>query len=149
MKRIIPILITIILLISFPSCALKGARFENFADCKADFETVSNFLRSCYKDNAYSGSATFDFEDGNILKDGVVFSEQFVKEIQTIQQNGFSYAWVEENYIIFWEDETRYYGVLFSENPKTALNSVKQWYDELKSKKLDKNWYEIGALNSI
>lgn len=149
MKRILCVFMVAVLLLSFSACAGIKVKFENFADYKADFETVSNFLRSCYKENAYSGSATFDFEDGNILKDGVVFSEQFVKEIQTIQQNGFSYAWVEENYIIFWEDETRYYGVLFSENPKTALNSVKQWYDELKSKKLDKNWYEIGALNSI
>lgn len=149
MKRLISILIIIILLISFSACSLTKAKFENFADCKADFETVSNFLRSYYMDQDYSGSATFEFIDGNIWKDNLVVSEEYAEEIKTIQQNGFTYVWVEEEHIIFWQDETRYYGVLFSEEPKTALRSVKEWYDELKSKKLDKNWYEIGALNSI
>lgn len=149
MKRLLCIFMIATLLLSFSACALTKARFENFADCKGDFETVSDFLHSYYMDNAYSGSATFDFEDGKISKDGFVISEEYVKEVKTIQENGFTYVWVEEEHIIFWQDETRYYGVLFSEDPKTALRSVKEWYDELKSKKLDKNWYEIGALNSI
>ncbi len=149
MKRVLPIVIIVIMLISFSACASRKAKFENFADCKADFETVSNFLRSYYVDQDYSGSATFDFEDGNISKDGFVISEKYAEELKTLQQNGFTYAWVEEDNIIFWQDETKAYGVLFSENPKAALETVKEWYDGLKSKKLDENWYEIGALDSI
>ena len=149
MKRVLPIVIIVVMLISFSACASRKAKFENFADCKADFETVSNFLRSYYVDQDYSGSATFEFIDGNIWKDSLVVSEEYAEEIKTIQQNGFTYVWVEEEHTIFWQDETKYYGVLFSEDPKAALRSVKEWYDELKSKKLDKNWYEIGALNSI
>jgi len=149
MKRVLPIVIIVVMLISFSACASRKAKFENFADCKAVFETVSNFLRSYYVDQDYSGSATFDCGDGNIKKDGFVISEEYAEEVKTIQQNGFTYVWVEEDHIIFWQDESKYYGVLFSEEPKTALRSVKEWYDELKSKKLDKNWYEIGALNSI
>lgn len=149
MKRVLPIVIIVVMLISFSACSLTKAKFENFADCKADFETVSDFLRSYYMDYDYSGSATFDFEDGYISKDGFVISEEYAEEVKTIQQNGFTYVWVEEEHIIFWQDESKYYGVLFSEDTKTALRSVKEWYDELKSKKLDKNWYEIGALNSI
>lgn len=149
MKRLLCVFMIATLLLSFSACSLTKAKFENFADCKADFETVSNFLRSYYIDYDYSGSATFDFEDGNISKDGFVISEEYAEEVKTIQQNGFTYVWVEEDHIIFWQDESKYYGVLFSEDTKTALRSVKEWYDELKSKKLDKNWYEIGALNSI
>ena len=149
MKRVLPIVIIVIMLITFSACASRKAKFENFADCKADFETVSNFLRSYYVDQDYSGSATFEFIDGNIWKDSLVVSEEYAEEIKTIQQNGFTYVWVEEEHTIFWQDETKAYGVLFSEDPKAALRSVKEWYDELKSKKLDKNWYEIGALNSI
>ena len=149
MKRVLPIVIIVVMLISFSACASRKAKFENFADCKADFETVSNFLRSYYVDQDYSGSATFEFIDGNIWKDSLVVSEEYAEEIKTIQQNGFTYVWVEEEHTIFWQDETKAYGVLFSEDPKAALRSVKEWYDELKSKKLDKNWYEIGALNSI
>jgi hypothetical protein len=138
-----------VLLLSFSACAGIKVKFENFADCKADFETVSNYLRSYYVDYDCSGSATFEFVDGEIWKDCFVVSEEYAEEIKTIQQNGFTYAWVEEDSVIFWENETRYYGLLFSEKPKAALKSVKEWYDELKSKKLDKNWYEIGALDSI
>ena len=149
MKRVLPIVIIVIMLISLPACSLTKARFKNFADCKADFETVSDFLCSYYVDQDYSGSATFEFIDGNIWKDSLVVSEEYAEEIRTIQQNGFTYVWVEEDHIIFWQDETKAYGVLFSENPKAALETVKEWYDGLKSKKLDENWYEIGALDSI
>ena len=149
MKRVLPIVIIVIMLISFSACASRKAKFENFADCKADFETVSNFLRSYYMDQDYSGSATFEFIDGDIWKDSLVVSEEYAEELKTLQQNGFTYVWVEKEHTIFWQDETKAYGVLFSENPKAALETVKEWYDGLKSKKLDENWYEIGALDSI
>lgn len=149
MKRLLCVFMIAVLLLSFSACSGTKAKFENFADCKADFETVSNFLHSCYVDNHYSGSATFEFIDGDIWKDSLVVSEEYAEELKTLQQNGFTYAWVEEDNIIFWQDETKAYGVLFSENSKAALETVKEWYDGLKSKKLDENWYEIGALDSI
>lgn len=149
MKRILCVFMVAVLLLSFSACAGRKTDFENFSDCKADFETVSNYLRSYYVDYDCSGSATFEFVDGEIWKDCFAVSEEYAEEINTIQQNGFTYAWVEEDSVIFWQDETRYYGLLFSEKPKAALKSVKEWYDGLKSKKLDKNWYEIGALDSI
>ncbi len=149
MKRLLSVLIVISMLLSLSACISSNTKFENFADCKDDFETISDFLRSYFLDNACSALVLFDFQEGKILRDGVVVSDGYLEETETIQNKGFSFVWVQEEYMIFWEDETKYYGVLFSENAKIAINSVKGWYAEMQSKKLDKNWYEIGVLDSI
>lgn len=149
MKRVLSALFCLIIVFSFSACTTSKVDFENFTECKEDFETVSKFLRTYYIANASNESVVFDFRDGNIAEGGTIVSDEYYDEIVTIVERGFSYAWVEEDYIIFWEDEMKKYGVLFSENPKTAIVSVKKWYKELQSRKLEKNWYEIGALDSI
>ncbi len=149
MKKAISVLICMMILFSFSACASSKVKFDDFAECKQDFETTSSFLRSYYVENGCSARVVFHFQDGKILRDDAVVSDDYSKETETILDNGFSFVWVEEDYMIFWEDETKYYGVLFSENAKSAIDSVEEWREGIKSKKLDKNWYEIGALDSI
>ncbi len=51
--------------------------------------------------------------------------------------------------MIFWEDETGYYGVLWSDKLAEAISSIREDRPYLKSRKLSTEWYEVGALGSI
>ena len=47
-------------------------------------------------------------------------------------------------------DETGYYGVLWAEKPTEAISSIREdSRPYMKSRKLSKEWYEVGALDSI
>lgn len=63
------------------------------------------------------------------------------------------FMWIDINNIgfimIFWEDETGYYGVLWSEKPSDAIEQKRKTDKHLKSRRLFNNWYEVGALDSI
>jgi len=135
---------------------VSKVRFENFADCKNDFRAVSDFLRSYYDENGFSDKVVFDFEDSKIIQLGAtlmnrtVVCEVLIGETTVIQNNGFTFAWVEADSVIFFEDETKHYGVLFSEKARNVISSLDDsWYEGIESKKLDKNWYEIGVLDAI
>ncbi len=52
--------------------------------------------------------------------------------------------------MIFWEDETGYYGVFWSDKPNEAVSHIREdSRPYMKSRKLTKEWYEVGALDSI
>ena len=72
--------------------------------------------------------------------------------VKAIYDKGFTYIEINDDCIIFWEDETGYYGVLWSANPQNAIDQKKEDarpYMNMKFKKLSNEWYEIGALDAI
>lgn len=129
--------------------------FEDFAECKDDFTALSTFLRSYYTDNGCSGRVVFRFLDDSVvfrlanspLSDKTVVSVDFLtRHISTAQNKRLTEGWIEENMIIFWEDETKYYGLLYSKQPILPLISINSWHSSLDAIKLGRNWYEIGVL---
>ncbi len=54
--------------------------------------------------------------------------------------------WVTENSVVFWRDETKYYGLVYSENPLSTIRDMKsEWYNSLEYHRINSNWYEIGV----
>ena len=164
MRKPIIIITAIIVFIVIYSLLLGGAvyyalekpsvtHFQDFADYQDDFTAVSNFLRACYVEWGETGRMVVDFSDGKIILnhgESILDSgnEQLTRQVNTIQSKGFSSAWVDEKSIIFWEDETKKYGLLFSESPIKAIYTTKKWYNTMRYKKLDRYWYEIGHLSA-
>jgi hypothetical protein len=142
----------VFLSLAFPKTVTQ---FEDFAECKDDFMVLCTFLRSYYSENGCSGRVVFRFSEdsvvfrlaGSTLSDYKVISVDFLTgQIPAAQNKRLVEGWIEENMIIFWENETKYYGLLYSERPILSLISIKSWHSGLESNKLDRNWYEIGVL---
>lgn len=150
MKRLTALILSLVCVLGMVGCRLNQPDFSDFGEYEADFITVKNFLVDF---NAYSN-------DGSRLQ--VVIGSRFLSvagtdisdsaiedSVKAIYDKGFSFIEVDDDYIVFWEDETHYYGVLWSADPQNAIKQKKEDYTNMKSKKLANEWYEIGALDVI
>lgn len=160
MKKAILFLISVTMIIGMSGCTKY--KNEIFTSNKADFTAVVEFARSYYETHKSEGSdhITLTFDDGvlhslteetaGVINDTVVDDiPDDISASLSIISSKFDFLWVNDTYVIFWEDETKYYGLLWSESAKKAISSLKEWYNELDQRKLEANWYEIGVLYGI
>ena len=150
MKKII-----VLLLISTFVCVLAGcnmkADFDNFSDYVDDFDAVVQFVLEYVHQRNAVATFTVDIGDDYIKIDDTFQSDEALSPtIKKIREKGFTYIEVAQDYMIFWEDETGYYGVLWSDKPTEAISGIRETSRPyMKSRELSKEWYEVGALDSI
>lgn len=129
---------------------------ENFDAISDDYEIIAKASIKYYNELSVKDERiTFLTYDDNMevldLKnpsnDGVVINlnEEEKSAIKTIYKE-FDYMWVTKDYVIFWQDETKYYGLVYSKNPlSTIWNMKSDWYESAEYHRINSNWYEIGA----
>lgn len=155
MKRLLSAFIVLAFMF-LPGCSSEP-RFTDFDRYASDFTAVADFLTNYYANNQFSDPMTVDFTDGTMflyvnplgVDKTAISANDLFQAVSTVESHGFGYAWVTQDYIIFWEDETKYYGLLHAQSPRKAISEIRQWYKGMDSAKINNEWYEIGALNSI
>lgn len=153
MKRkflIITSVILVLLLVGVAHLYIQGGEpeIENFNEVQDDYETIAEFALETYNeispekeyvifDIIYGG--TFRFEDYEIP-----LTEKQQKAVKLISEE-FDYLRVCENAVFFHEDETGYYGLVYSEHPLIALykNEIPQRGRDYH--RLSSRWYEWGV----
>lgn len=149
MKKAISFVLALFCIFGLSGCNTK-ADFDDFSDYEDDFEAVVQFVLASVRQRNSVDTFTVDIGDGSIKIDEVFQSDETLSpSIKKIREKGFTYMEVAQDYIIFWENETGYYGVLWSDNPTEAIRGRKDSHPYMKSRKLSKEWYEVGALDSI
>ena len=150
MKKLIFFLLSFLCVLNLTGCHLNEPAFKDFSEYSNDFSIVRDFI-SAYYPTESRRHLIVDLNDIKTILSGDKTENNSVllKSVDKLKEKGFDYIEAESSYMIFWEDETGYYGILWSENPKRAINSVKASRPHIKSCKIAKGWYEIGALYSI
>lgn len=157
-KTIVFVLVTAFLLVIVFTMGLVGYRlnqpdFENFQEYEDDFILIKNFLVDYNIARNDASRLIVDIGSQFLSINGTDISDNSIEDsVKAIYDKGFTYIEMDNGYIIFWEDETGYYGVLWSSNPKKAISQKIEDahpYMNMKTKKLSNEWYEIGALDSI
>ena len=150
MKKIIALLLMLVCVSGLAGCNTK-ADFDNFSDYEDDFDAVVQFvLEYAHQRNAVDTFTVNIGDDYIKIDDAFQSDEALSPSIKKIREKGFTYIEVAQDYMIFWEDETGYYGVLWSDKPTEAISSIREDFrPHMKSRKLSKEWYEVGALDSI
>ena len=137
-------------ILGLSGCNTK-ADFDNFSDYEDDFDAVVQFVLEYVHQRNAVDTFIVDIGDDYIKIDDAFQSDETLSpSIKRIREKGFTYIEVAQDYMIFWEDETGYYGVLWAEKPTEAISSIREdSRPYMKSRKLSKEWYEVGALDSI
>ena len=126
---------------------------ENFNDVSAAYETIANVAMKYYnestdKDERICLTIKEDcLLDDSLLEDNIVINlnKEEKQAIKSVDE-AFMCLWVTDEYVIFWEDETKYYGLVYSENPLSTIWAMKSdWYESIDYHRIDSDWYEIGA----
>lgn len=140
------------MIIIFSGC---GAVENNeFSVNRVHFEAVTDFARSYYAENynTLSGHATIEFHGGGLAEivsyskldiEGV--PDEVSAAVGIIEGVGYEYFWVSDSYVVFWKDDLKTCGLLWSASPMKAIKEMKTWYSEMKYHKLENEWYEIGT----
>ena len=151
MKKIVALFLILASLLSVTSCRLNQPDFDNFQEYEDDFNAVKNFLLDFNITRNDAAPLIVDLNSQFLTVAGYEISDSTIEDsVKAIYDKGFSYVEIDEDYMIFWEDETGYYGVLWSSNPQKSIrNIVKTSRPYMKSRKLAKEWYEVGALDCI
>lgn len=130
----------IILLISY-----TPRKLSNFKDYKNDLLIISESAKKYFLSQEVEEEyLTLGFEDYLEWAD-----DSIEKSIQKISEIDLEYIWVSDDYVIFWNNEMKTYGILYSTSSKTIIKQLKSWYTGMEYHKIEKNWYEIGELSSI
>jgi hypothetical protein len=155
MKRLFAIVIAT--LFSLTRCTAE-AQFTDFDHYETDFTAVAGFLNDYYASQRFNDRITVGFKAGAMclyidptggMAQTALPADNLFNAVTTVEEQGFTYAWVTADYIIFWEDETHYYGILHSQTPQNAISEIRSWYKGMEYAKISSEWYEIGILNSI
>lgn len=153
MKKLIALVLTLVCALGITGCQLNKPDFEDFQEYEDDFVLVKNFLVDYNIARDDASRLIVDIGSQFLSINGTDISDSSIEDsVKAIYDKGFTYIEMDNDYIIFWEDETGYYGVLWSSNPKKAISQKiedARPYMNMKSQKLLNEWYEIGALDSI
>jgi hypothetical protein len=115
-----------------------------------DFEKSALFLCGI-NETGNEQAVTVYIKNGDFMLENKVISNSTVSaSIEKVSEKGFTYAKVYKDHIIFWKDETGYYGLMWV-SPAGSLGTEEiQSLHNIKLRPLLGNWYEVGtALNSI
>lgn len=150
MKRIVALFLLLVCTFGLVGCNTKPD-FDDFSSYEDDFETVVQFVLEYVHQRNAVDTFIVDIGDDYIKIDDAFQSDETLSpSIEKIREKGFTYIEVAQDYMIFWEDETGYYGVLWSDKPTEAISNIREdSRPYMKSRKLSKEWYEVGALDSI
>lgn len=153
MKKVIALFLTLVFVLGMTGCQLHQPNFKDFQEYESDFILVKNFLMDYNFDSNDEAPLIVDLNDRFLTINGEEISDSSIEDsVKAIYDKGFTYIEINDDCIIFWEDETGYYGVLWSANPQNAIDQKKEDarpYMNMKFKKLSNEWYEIGALDAI
>ena len=150
MKRIIALFLALFCILGLSGCSTKPD-FDDFSDYEDDFETVVQFVIEYAQQRNAIDTFIVDIGDDYIKIDDAFQSDETLSpSIKKIREKGFTYIEVSQDYMIFWEDETGYYGVLWSNKPTEVISHIREdSRPYMKSRKLSKEFYEVGALDAI
>ena len=152
-------IITIVGIILFMNFRRSSLTIQDFDNVIEDYQTVATCVIAYYSDN-YPGTETLcllvkdnSLVDGNTgealpLND----TEKQSLSVQCItKRNGdhpfqYDFLWVTPNEVIFWEDETKMYGILYTKNASASKKELRSTlYDSMEFHKIQRDWFEIGC----
>lgn len=158
MKKIlvlIYVILVLILSVLVQSYIYGGTpQIENFDEMSKDFQTIVDFSFEYRNKVAYTGDhITLDIRDDYLL-DITGLGEDKRVNLNSAQKAALkniparfhnAAIWVKEDAVIFWDDETKHYGLVYSENALSTVWDIRNdWYEGMHYHRINANWYEVG-----
>ena len=141
-KRIVKgIILFLVLSIVMCGCE-KSKKTQEISENIEAYETIAEIALEDFQDEEHKCES----DDGTRW---VIMLSEFseydnLKDEIDIAEKEFSYLWIEDGNIVFWNDETKVLGLVYSSNPQSYIESLKEWYNGMDSERINENWYTVG-----
>ncbi len=137
MKRILIVVLQCVLCIMLCSCG--NERTDYYEKRISSYEAITQYALQNYSS---SDGSRVCIKLSDIIENGL-------NEDILIAEERFLYIWIENNSVVFWNDETKTLGLIYSDSAKSAIKDMEEWYSGLEKEKINNNCYLIGQLNGI
>ena len=148
--RIIAVILVVLILSGVAYLKIWGGKpeIQNFEEVKSDYTILAELALDTYSeispekeyvifDICYDG--TFKYED-----DPLRLSDEQQKAVKLINEE-FDYLRVCKDAVFFHEDETGYYGLVYSKHPIMALYKAEMPQKGRDYHRINSRWYEWGV----
>lgn len=137
MKRLkIPILLCVCCILL---CSCTNDRTQYYKQRISSYEEIALYASDKY--------ATQDGSRACILLSDI--SDKVLSESIFIAQEKFTYIWIENNNVIFWNNEMKTLGLIYSEDISSAIKDIKAWYNGFEAQKINSRFCLIGQLSAV
>ena len=120
-------------------CSCESDRVKYYKERVSSYEEIAEYALQNYAD-----------PDGNrVVVSLSDITDESLSQSISVAEKRFSYIWIENNSVIFWNDEMKALGLVYSHNTKQAIKDIEEWYHGLEKEKINKNCYLIGDLYGI
>ncbi len=152
MKKVLLIIVSVILLLVLSVVAyfyIWGGKpyIENFAEVSNDYESIAQLALNTYSElSPEEEYIIIDIYDGNFQynNSNLPLTEAQQNAVR-IASEKFDYLRVCKDAVFFCEDETGYYGLVYSKNPLLALYKADLPQQGREYHRINSRWYEWGV----
>ncbi len=152
MKKTILIIISVVLVMILSTVAyfyIWGGKpqTENFEQVSANYEIVAQLALNTYSElSPQEEYVIIDIYDGNFqYNNSNLPLTEAQQNAARIASEKFDYLRVCKDAVFFCEDETGYYGLLYSKNPLLALYKADLPQHDREYHRINSRWYEWGV----
>ena len=152
MKKIVLTILAVVLVLILSAVAyfyIWGGKpqIENFEDVSGDYTIVAQLALNTYSElSPQSECLIVDIYDGNFNcnNSNLPVTEAQQNAVQTASEK-FNYLRVCRDAVFFCEDETGYYGLVYSKKPLSALYKAELPQDGREYHRINSRWHEWGV----
>ena len=141
------VLVLILSVVSYFHIFGGKPHIENFEQLSDDYETIAQLASDTYREVAPDEEyIIIDIYDGNLKYNETILS--LTREQQDIVlsvSESFNYLRVCNDAVFFCDDETGYYGLVYSKSPLTALYKAEVPQKGREYHRINSCWYEWGV----
>lgn len=138
MKKIVTsVLLFLVLSIVMCGCG-KSVKTQELSENIEAYKKIAEIAIKDFQDEEHK-------EGTRWIADMSEFSEyDDLKTSLDIAEKEFDFLWIEDGNVVFWNDETKVLGLVYSANPKSYIKSLEEWYTGMDSERINENWYTVG-----
>lgn len=135
-KILIPALLCICCILL---CSCTNGEIQYYEQRISSYEEIAHYALENY--------ATVDGSRACVLLSDI--QDENLSESILIAKEKFTYIWIENNSVIFWNNEMKTLGLIYSEDIRGAIKDIKAWYNGFEAEKINSKCCLIGQLSAI
>lgn len=133
---ILPALITAYVI---SGCSTQSTRGKELVDNAPSYMHIAEYADANLRTEEYSTSK----DHYMVMLSDIADIDEISSDVKVAMQD-YTYFWIENSYVQFWNDETKTEGILCTFDSDKGLIELKSWYDGVQTEKLADNCYLVS-----
>ena len=137
-KRIVLPVIILLTAYVFSGCNTLSTRGKELADKASSYMRIAEYADANLRTDEY-----FTSQDHYLVMLSDISDIDEISSDVAVAMEDFTYFWIEDSYVQFWNDETKTEGILCTFDSDKGLKELKSWYDGVQPEKLADDCYLV------